>query len=195
MAVKNEHGLTPQQERFAMEVAKGNSLAESYRIAYPASKAWKDDSVHNKASALKRHAQVAARIRLLAQKVEREFVVDKARVLQEIARLAFFDIRKLLNEDGTPIPIKSLDDDTAAAIAGLDVARVGNAMIGEAEVLKFKIADKNAALEKLAKHLGLFEIDNKQKADPIAEALKLLGGNIMGPGKAAPAREDEDADD
>lgn len=32
MPAKNEWGLTPQQEKFALEVAKGVNLAEAYRI-------------------------------------------------------------------------------------------------------------------------------------------------------------------
>ncbi len=181
MSARNEHGLTPQQEKFAQEVVKGKSLAEAYRLAYPASLKWKDDSVHNKASALGRNALVKARTALLAKEVEKAFVIDRVTVLREIARIAFFDIRKLVNDDGTLVDLKNLDDDTAAAIAGLDVARVGNAMIGVGEILKFKIADKNAALEKLAKHLGLFEVDNKQKADALGQLLSGLSGNVFKP--------------
>ncbi len=54
--------LTPRQERFAHEVASGKSQADAYRIVYPKALNWKDDSVHNKASALMRKSQVAARV-------------------------------------------------------------------------------------------------------------------------------------
>ena len=54
--------LTPAQHAFALAVASGKSQAAAYRIAYPKSADWKDDSVHNKASALMRKAQVAARV-------------------------------------------------------------------------------------------------------------------------------------
>ena len=52
--------------------------------------------------------------------------------------------------------IHKLDDDTAAAIAGIDVANIGNSEVGEGEVLKIKLADKNASLTALEKHLGLY---------------------------------------
>lgn len=45
------------------------------------------------------------------------------------------------------------------------------------------------ALEILAKIYGEFELDNKQKADPLAEAIKSLSGNVLG---AAPVEDDED---
>ncbi|WP_310715492.1 terminase small subunit, partial [Burkholderia multivorans] len=47
--------------------------------------------------------------------------ITQDRVLRELARIAFFDPRKLFDSDGRPLPISELDDDTAAAIAGLDV--------------------------------------------------------------------------
>lgn len=177
MSVKNEHGLTPQQEKFCLEVAAGNSLADAYRVAYPTCKTWKHESVHNKASALKRNVYVAARIRSLAQKVEREFVVDKARVLQEAARLAFFDIRKLTDSEGNPIPVHQLDADTAAAIQGLELAteRGPDRESGPTIVRKYKMADKNTAVERLFKHLGLFKEDNEQSKPVVFQKIELVG--------------------
>jgi phage terminase small subunit len=48
------------------------------------------------------------------------------RVLRELARAIFADPRKLYDEKGRLKPIHSLDDDTAAAVASLDV----DAMVG-----------------------------------------------------------------
>lgn len=48
------------------------------------------------------------------------------------------------------------------------------------------------AIELIARLNGDFKADNNQKTDPIAEALKALGGNIMGPLKDEPPDEDED---
>lgn len=174
--------LTPGQERFAQEVAKGKSQSAAYRSAYPRSRKWKDKSVWERSSALAAKVKVASRIKELKERVADKALVSVEQTLREIARLAFFDIRKLVQDDGAPVPLQDLDDDTAAAISGLDIARVGNADIGVGEVLKFRIADKNAALEKLAKHLGLYETDNRQKTDPWAELARALTGNIAGPG-------------
>lgn len=95
-------------------------------------------------------------------------------------RLAFFDVRKLVDADGNPIPINKLDDDTAAAIAGLDIQEV---KLGEggaiAVVKKYKIADKNSAIERLFKHLGLFEKDNTQRIDPIATLLASMSKSAL----------------
>lgn len=99
------------------------------------------------------------------------------RVLLEVARLALFDPRKLFDADGAPLAITDLDDDTAAALAGLDVqeVRMGDGGPAMAVVKKYKLADKGANLDRLMKHLGLFERDNSQKVDPIAALLATMG--------------------
>lgn len=40
------------------------------------------------------------------------------------------------------------------------------------------------ALELIGKINGVFELDNKQKTDPLADVLKTLGGNVLGPGRS-----------
>ncbi len=82
--------------------------------------------------------------------------ITQDRVLKELARIGFFDIRKLANSDGTAKPLNELDDDTAAAIAGLDIVLIGNDTVGMGTVLKFKIAGKVAALELMGRHLSMF---------------------------------------
>lgn len=167
--MKKEKLLTPQQEKFALAIAAGNSQADAYREAYPRSKKWKAESVHEKASTLMANVKVRSRVDDLRKKVEEHTLVHAAKVIGEISRLAFFDVRKLVNEDGSPKSLHEIDDDTAAAIAGLDVVSVGNAEVGVGSILKYKIADKNSALEKLCKHLGLYEKDNGQAGKAAGE--------------------------
>ena len=125
-------------------------------------------------------SELAQRRTEIAQKLE----LTTERVLLEVARLALFDPRKLFDNTGQPIPIQSLDDDTAAALAGLDVHEEylgsGKDRVFVGYTKKYKIADKNSALEKAAKFLGLFEKDNKQKTDPLRDVLGALSGNVVG---------------
>lgn len=176
MSAKNEHGLTPQQEKFAQEVASGKSHANAYRAAYKADK-MKPGTVQNNAYMLMKRRDISARVVALAQKVEQAFVVDKARVLQEAARLAFFDIRKLTDSEGNPIPVHQLDADTAAAIQGLELAteRGPDKERGLTIVRKYKMADKNSAVERLFKHLGLFKEDNEQSTPTVFAKIELVG--------------------
>ncbi len=86
--------------------------------------------------------------------------ITQDRVLREYARIAFFDPRKLFNDDGSPKGITDLDDDTAAVIAGLDAQEVyegaGDDRKFVGYIKKYKIADKKGALDSIAKHLGMF---------------------------------------
>ena len=90
--------------------------------------------------------------------------ITQDRVLMEIARLAFNDPRRAFDEAGNLLPVHEWPDDVAAAISSIKIKRVpdGDTM---AEVAEVKFWDKNSALEKAGKHLGVFEKDNKQKSD------------------------------
>jgi phage terminase small subunit len=87
--------------------------------------------------------------------------VTSERVLTEIARIGFLDIRKLYRDDLTLRPPQEWDDEIAAAIAGIEVfeefegrgeerARVG-------VTKRVKGFDKVRALGILGKHLKLFD--------------------------------------
>lgn len=146
--------LTPKQEKFAQEVASGKSQADAYRAAFNCARS-KPQTVIENASRLMADSNVSARVRELTDKSAIRAELTAERVLREVSRLAFFDIRKIFNEDGTLKKIWELDDDTAAGIAGIEAIDIG----GEGQLMiskKFKVADKNAALEKLCKHLGLY---------------------------------------
>lgn len=81
------------------------------------------------------------------------------RVLQELACIAFFDPRRLLKDDGTPIPVSELDAETAAALAGMDVMEeyegTGKDRVFVGYTKKVKVADKVGALGLAMRHLGM----------------------------------------
>lgn len=92
------------------------------------------------------------------------------RVLQEYARLAFSDIRKFYTAENALKDIHELDDDAAAALAGIEVTEetefVDGQKVNTGWTKKIKTYDKTKALEALGKHLGIFEKDNAQ-AKPV----------------------------
>lgn len=167
--------LTAKQERFVAEyLIDLNATQAAIRSGYSAKTAeWIGPQLLTK-------SHVAAKVAAAQQKRGAETNITAARVLQEIARLAFFDPRKLLTSDGEPVPIQELDDDTAAAIAGMETAtEKGRGGEGVTFIRKYKIADKNSALEKLSKHLGLYKLDNSQKTDALTEVLNRLSGSVL----------------
>ena len=155
----------PRRERFAQEyVVDNNGTQAAIRSGYS------EKSAHVTASRLLSDAKVKARIEELAvklvQKIEKKAEITRERVMEEYAKLAFFDVRKLFDAKGEIIPIHKLDADTAAAIAGFEM----DALIDKGEkdeegkvirpaallefVKKFKISDKKGALDSIAKMMG-----------------------------------------
>jgi phage terminase small subunit len=171
----NEHGLTQQQEAFAVAVAAGSNLSDAYRKAYPRSLKWAPETVHEAASRLAANSKVSARIAALRTAAEKVSTLEAARVMDEIAKLAHSDISGVWHEDGRVKLPHELDPVTRAAVASFEIDAKG--------VIKYRFWDKNAALEKAAKILGLFEKDNKQKTDPLQSLLDSLSGNVIGPKK------------
>jgi phage terminase small subunit len=148
--------LSPGREKFARGLAEGLTQAAAFRRAFKHSTKWRDSAVWTEASKLAGLPEVRQRVAELVAAAAEKSGVTVDRVVAELAKLAFFDIRRLVKDDGSPLPLNQLDDGTAGAIMGLEVVRVGNAMVGEGEVLKFKLADKRAALETLGRHLQMF---------------------------------------
>jgi phage terminase small subunit len=150
--------LTPRQELFVAEyLVDFNATQAAARAGYSKKTAGKIGHELLK----KPEIQTAIRSRL--DELTAEIEITQEKVLREYARVAFFDPRKLLNSDGTPKPVDELDDNTAAALAGLDVEVVGNEESGLATIRKYKIANKLGGLDSLSKYLGLFEKHNDQK--------------------------------
>lgn len=79
--------------------------------------------------------------------------VSADRVVRELARVAFADIRDTVTWGDGGIRLRSsddLDDDTAAA-----VSEVSESTQGQQRTLKVKLVDKLAALRLLAAHVGV----------------------------------------
>lgn len=178
--VKPKGGLTFQQRVFVAEYLKDrNGTQAAIRAGYSAKTA------QQQSSDLLLKPLVRAAIEAVVVKAEAKAELTVERTLREVARLAFFDPRKLLNPDGSPKPINELDDDTAAGIAGMDIQEQyegsGADRVFVGYVKKYKIADKNAALEKAMKHLGQYERDNAQIVNPLAELFKQVIGTPLRP--------------
>lgn len=119
--------------------------------------------------------------------------ITAQRVMQEIGRIAFLDIRRLYDENGDLIPIHKLDADTAAALASVDVETKwegkGDAAV-PVTVKKVRTVDKMAGLNLLAKHFKLVG-DEGDGVNAFASALADRLRNARR--RADPVEEVEDA--
>lgn len=114
----------------------------------------------------------------IIEKVRVETGITLERTLREIAKGAFFDPRKFFHPDGSPVDITELDDETAAALAGMEVIEqfegVGENRKFIGYLKKYKVSDRKGYLDMLMKHLGGYKKDNEQGAEAAAKALANL---------------------
>lgn len=170
--------LTAKQEAFAVAVAKGANASDAYRAAYDASR-MSLETLHKRASELLKHGGVAGRIEALRAPALRKSELSVERTLQEVARLAYFDPRTLYRGDGQLKRPDEWDDDTAAGVASIEVLEEYEGKGDDRELVgftkKLKLWDKNSAIEKAMKHLGLFERDNAQRGESLNLQVVLVG--------------------
>lgn len=152
----NKQLLSEKHQRFVDEyLIDLNATQAAIRAGYSAKTAYSQG--HD----LLKHPEVSKAIRAAKKARAQRMVISQDRVLQELARIAFFDPRKLFDADGKPIPINQLDDETAAALTGLDVLEEfeghGEERTFVGYTKKYKIADKNTALANAMRHLGMLK--------------------------------------
>jgi phage terminase small subunit len=116
----------------------------------------------------------------LRAELEDKTSISQEKVLREVARIAFADIRKYYREDGELIPICDLEDDAAAALASVETLeeKIPGTDIVVGVNKKVKTYNKLDGLEKLARHLGLYDADNRQKAPEVPKSIQV---NIVKP--------------
>ena len=174
--------LSETEEAAAQEyVLNGGDQAKAWRKAHPRSRA-KDKTVWEEASRLFSQPKVRARIAELRKQASERAVVSESMVLEETSKIAFADLRRVFDSTGALLPVHQWPDDVAGAISSIEVVEMaGGAEIGgEAGIehqpmytKKVRLWDKNTALEKLFRHLGLYEQDNTQKNPVVANLDKL----------------------
>lgn len=81
---KPSNKLTPKQELFVQELAKGKSQRQAYFEAYPKSKKWKVETVDAQASKLANNNKVLIRLDELKKLTEKKVEWTRVRALNEI---------------------------------------------------------------------------------------------------------------
>jgi Terminase small subunit len=76
------------------------------------------------AARLLTNVYISAEIEKSTQARLQKLAITADNVIQELGRLAFFDVRKLFAPDGSLLPLHKLDRDTAAGIAGFELVQV-----------------------------------------------------------------------
>ena len=149
--------LTTKQRLFADDYVISHNATQSYmKIYHP-----KNENVAAvNATNLLRNPKVKEYVENKLKPKFEKYDITQDRILQEYAKIAFLNPKQLFNNDGTLKGIHEIDDDTIAAINGVEVQQLFDGSGKEREQIgtlhKLKIVDKKGALDSLAKIQGMF---------------------------------------
>ena len=164
--------MTDAQKRFCDEYLIDLNATRAYKTAY--SRCQKDETANVNSSKLLRNTKVQEYIAEKMKEREQRTGITQDMVINELAKIAFFNIKDIYNANGTLKSIKDIDQKTSAAISSVKTLQKAGAMkisintdkqdtddipiehIQE-QTVEFKTNDKVKALELLGKHFGMFK--------------------------------------
>jgi phage terminase small subunit len=183
VTAKGEKALTPRQEAFCLAyMTNGGNASKAYRECYRAA-GMADKTIWEHASRLLARGKVRARVAELREAAAAAAVVSAAEVLRETAHIAFSDPLGVVTAEGHLRRLSDMTPSVRAAVATIEFEEAKVEKDGEIKrttrVKRVKFWDKNSGLEKLMKHLGMFERDNVQRRNlfdglPAAEAKRVM---------------------
>ena len=157
--------LEKQADEYACQqfVLNGGYRSAAYRVAFPASKRWKDKTVHEKASRLFADGKVSARVSELVVQVakiaEQKFQVDAEYVLRRLVEIDRMDVADILKDDGSFKPLSEWPMVWRNFINGIDIVELFEGRGDKHEQIgvlkKIKWPDKVRNLEMLGKHVNV----------------------------------------
>lgn len=149
--------MTPKQARFVEEyLIDLNATQAAIRAGYSAKRA---DAIGHENL---RKPEIATAIEEARKRLSERTGVTTERVVKELARIAFADVRDLFTWDkdhACYVPSRDLSDDEAAAVSSVKAKTrhfTTDAGTETTTELELKTYDKLGALDKLGKHLGMF---------------------------------------
>lgn len=167
--------LRYEDEVFAREyVALDGDGPAAVRVAFKGYATKTEEACKKRAASALKNPRVLARIDELHEMIVQEMVIDKARVLEEQARIAFSDLSDLLDADGFLLPLQKIPKHARAAVRKVKYTTALVNVPGKkhddpveqravAVPSEVEFHPKMVALDQLSRHLGLYEADNRQK--------------------------------
>lgn len=159
--------LTPRQLAFAHAYAK-HGVAERAAIEAGYSERTARGSA---ATRLLANAGIAEEIERLKSQATEKALVDVKRVVEELMLLGFADLADFVEWGPKGVTLReSATLDAAKRRAIVEVAETANGV-------KIKLADKNAALDKLGRYLGIFVDKIEHSGDITIANPRSFGGD------------------
>lgn len=167
--------LTKKQDLFATEYVKQDDASKAYRIAYNTSR-MKAETINRNAHELLKNNKIATRVRELkdiaAEVAKEKFKIDSEEITRHLNILRnsrideyvqFVKKEKGEGKDKTYEmvlefkPFNELTEEQLMCIESIKETRYG---------IELKLHGKEWTIEKINKHIGYYEKDNKQKTLP-----------------------------
>ena len=159
MMPHNTDKVTPKEERFLQAYIVSRNATDAAKIAGAAPK-----SASKWGSQALKRPRVACRLKALEAELLANSETSADRVITELERVAFANIADMISPEGV-VEMGRLTLDQKAAIASYSRTKAG--------LVKVTLVDKMQGLDRLCKHLGLFEADNEQRAQADRDARTL----------------------
>lgn len=157
--------LTDKQKRFCEEYLLDlNATQAAIRAGYSAKTA------NEQAGRLLVNVSIQNYISELQKERSERTQVTADRVITEFAKLGFSNIRKYTNADWSIKPLDEIAEvDTSCIQSVKTTVNEGASQDGEVlwkkTTVELKLHSKQAALDSLAKHTGIYKADNQQRAE------------------------------
>lgn len=162
---------TAERERIFVEayITTSNAAHAAREAGY------KPEQSHIQGGRLLKRPKVAAAIAARQAELAKRFEVTTENTIGLLASITFFDPLDFFDAKGCLRPIELVPLRARQALAGFKVRRmVGEPGAAPEEIVEVKFLDRGSQVEKLMRHLGLFEKDRKQQADAVAELLEYV---------------------
>ncbi len=144
-----KRGLTAQQKMFAYNILEGMNQTDAYLSAgYKCTRS----AARRNAARLMTNVDIQDAIEKVQGRAAEKAEISQQRILEEEGHLAFLNPQGLVNENGKLLDLHELPDDVARAIVGLDVVRQNDGSLK----YKYRFTDKGKSLERLSRHLGMY---------------------------------------
>lgn len=175
--------LTLKQENFCLAYIETGNATEAYRRAYNTER-MKPETANRNAKLMLDDNKIATRLAEFRKPVIEKTQLTLERVIIENMNVAFFDIRTILDEQGNLLPISEWPAAAGAAISSIEILEQYEGSGKERQFVgylkKVKLVEKGAALDRLMKHLGAYEKDNKQKENnPMFMFMQQIMGSAL----------------
>jgi len=129
---------------------------------------------------LLKRVEIATAIAERRKSLVKKYELTTEMVTRSIVQDLTFDPAQLYNDDGSLRDLHELDEDTRMSLASVEFVQFGSPD-APVFVKKVKWAQRHQARDHAMKHLGMFEKDNAQKLDPLADVLRDLASRSAFP--------------